>query len=75
MSEITTLVRTHLLEYRCDKCNNGNMMPNGSATTTYPQRYGHVCTSCGNTEQFDHIYPQLKYEKLKIDLSNKIVSN
>ena len=75
MSEKMTLVRTHLVEYRCDKCNNGNMVQNGMATSTYPPRFGHVCQSCQHTEMFDQVYPVIKYEKLKLDDLKTIISN
>lgn len=70
-----TLVRTHLVEYRCDKCNTGNMMPTGQATGTYPQRFQHKCNSCQHVDLFDDCYPLIRYEKLKLNDIKTIVSN
>lgn len=70
-----TLVRTHCVEYVCDKCNKGNMMPTGRATMTHPQRFEHSCQSCQHVEFLQQPYPAIKYEKLIPNDSQVFISN
>jgi len=49
------------VELRCDKC-GGEILPTGTALMSNPPIYPHVCTTCGNTEQVNKIYP---YTELK----------
>lgn len=57
-------VRPVIVEYVCDECHHGKMLPTGSALLCYPVRYPHQCNECGAVKNFEDQYPTLRYVPL-----------
>jgi hypothetical protein len=53
---------TYMVEYLCDDCNRGGMVPTGQAIQSNPPRMMHVCQTCGAKKFFDVMYPVIQYE-------------
>lgn len=56
-----TPVKVIQVNYHCDECPDGSMLPTGITLTSYPPQYPHKCTNCGATKTFNTIYPYLEY--------------
>jgi hypothetical protein len=61
MAEVKKPVQTFYIEYLCDACGIGNMMPTGVSNPVYPPLYVHKCTHCNNVVSFTKTYPTVKY--------------
>jgi hypothetical protein len=59
--EIESQVSVWLVNYRCDKCGNGDMISTGQVVTTPLPKYLHKCESCGHEQGYFENYPQTKY--------------
>jgi len=61
---VTTELQT---VYVCDVCGEGYMLYNGPIGLTggsaAKHKYRHRCTDCGNTVEFDCLYPHSKIER------------
>ena len=53
---------------RCDKCGQGDMeaIESNTLLATYPPRYTHKCTNCGNVETYTKQYPYIEERVLHI---------
>jgi hypothetical protein len=49
------------VNYICDECNKGRMIPTGAAYMCHPARYIHKCYDCGNIQELDYMYPRQIY--------------
>ncbi len=58
-------VETFRVDYECDKCHNGNMVPTGNCLMSYPPQHVHVCDNCGYCENFLVSYPAVRYVAVK----------
>lgn len=65
MSEIKTEVRTYLVEYHCDECENGLLRTTGAVQTSNPPRYEHVCTNCDTRGYMFDMYPHYRQEPIE----------
>ena len=66
MEEIKEL-KTVMVHYKCDKCENGYMkVAKYNFTVLHEQQtITHVCDSCGRIEGYEKSYPHLSYEEVK----------
>lgn len=62
--EEKTQVNTYEVKYKCNKCNEGYMIPSGFVYTTNPPKFQHICDNpnCGNIVTLDKAYPYIEYE-------------
>lgn len=67
MSERTYEVRPLGVEYVCDSCNTGVMIPTGLSQLTSPQRWEHRCAHCGVVQTLFQTYPTIRWERLPAD--------
>jgi predicted RNA-binding Zn-ribbon protein involved in translation (DUF1610 family) len=58
MSEKQTPVQTVVVDYVCDSCGEGHMLPTGITLTSNPPQYPHKCDKCGTQDVFLTRYPQ-----------------
>ncbi len=49
------------VDYICDNCGEGHMLPTGIALLSYPAKYEHKCTKCGSKQYFKETYPAIRY--------------
>lgn len=61
MSETTTPLICVRLEYRCDECGTGKMLPTGYTLTSFPPQYPHVCDVCGASQNLRKCYPMVDF--------------
>ena len=56
-------IKTVRVDYKCEKCNNGYLVPNGTALLTNPTQYPHKCDNveCDNQLVFYRTYPYIDY--------------
>ena len=54
-------INTRMVEYKCDKCGEGKMIPTGIVLLTYPGQYEHKCNNCGFIMNFFAKYPYVEY--------------
>lgn len=60
MQEVRTQVNTYIVRAHCD-C-GGEYTPDGMVYTTYPPRYPHHCSDCGERNVFNYLYPRTVME-------------
>lgn len=46
------------VNYICDSCKTGKMLPTGIALTSMPPLFQHKCDNCGEINSFIHTYPR-----------------
>jgi len=65
MPKIETEVATFKIEYICDHCKKGHMIPTGKVLLSYPPKYEHKCDNidCNTIESFDITYPTILYKR------------
>jgi len=61
MPEKTKQVFPVQVDYVCDKCGQGNMLPAGACLTSYPPQFGHICEHCGHAQYLGSQYPFIRY--------------
>lgn len=49
------------VDYTCDSCGEGRMLPTGIALLSYPAKYEHKCTKCESKQYFQETYPAIRY--------------
>ena len=55
-------VKVVMVDYKCPKCENGYMRPNGRTYPMYPPLHQHQCNCCDYTENFSNKkYPYIDY--------------
>lgn len=59
--EVRKLINSKLVEYQCDECGDGKMLPTGNIFTSYPPLYEHKCNNCGFITNFRVQYPHVEY--------------
>jgi hypothetical protein len=66
MPEQTSLVRVIQINYICDTCEEGEMLPTSRSVLllTNPPLLSHVCNNCGKSKNFKAEYPIIGYEKI-----------
>ena len=64
MSEIDTEVKTTKVDYRCEECDIGYMIPTGVMLTSSPPQYPHECDVCSNKMTSYIKYPYLRYDEI-----------
>lgn len=63
MTQVSKPVQMVVIDEVCDKCGKGMMRPTGSTDTmSDPMVYGHKCTECDHTEQYQVQYPTTGYQ-------------
>ena len=62
--EIEKEVKTFVVDYICDKCSKGKMIPTGICLTTSPSQYPHKCNQCNYIETFRTQYPYHHYKRI-----------
>ena len=55
--EIKQEVKTIQIDYKCDDCINGKLIPNGITRMVFPPLYEHKCDSCDCIKEFNKCYP------------------
>ena len=66
MAETKTEVKTYIVEYACDECNDGKLRPTGPMLAFNPPQYPHKCNLCGAEKTFTNKrYPFEVYEKVE----------
>lgn len=64
MLEKRVEVKTYMVKAICEKC-DGEYVYNGSVLMTYPAKYSHTCSYCGNVQTFDCRYPTVEYVEIE----------
>ena len=59
-------VRTYEVEYYCDECQHGKMIPTGKVFMTHPPKYEHTCDTCDLIKTFKKQYPVLMYDRQNV---------
>lgn len=55
-------VESYAEKYICDKCRDGEMLPNGdNMWLTDPPKIAHKCTKCAETKFLSEKYPIIKF--------------
>ena len=77
MSETKKKIETYLVNYTCDLCNIGTMVPTGVSLMSNPPKYIHACNKCKAEARFMHTYPRHTYEAINEsrtlqELQNKV---
>jgi len=63
MPEIKHEVKTYEVNYQCDECSKGNMIPiNHHNDLVWREFIDHKCDHCGHICNFKKQYPYIKYE-------------
>lgn len=62
MSESKKLVRTYEIDYMCDVCGIGRVLPTGICYTTFPPKFPHECSHCHEKYIFNFTYPSKQTE-------------
>ena len=64
MAEIKTEVKVYKIEYVCDECKDGFLLPTGRELLSYPPQYPHKCSNplCNRQITFRQRYPRTVYE-------------
>ncbi len=72
--EIKKEVKSYRVDYICDKCKVGKMVPSGMCLTSYPAQYPHFCDDrmCGASKNFYETYPVMKYEEVEVKLREPV---
>jgi predicted RNA-binding Zn-ribbon protein involved in translation (DUF1610 family) len=60
--EVKREVKSYLIEFRCPKCNQADMVRKNLILTTHPPKYPHYCPSCSHELVLDKHYPFTQYE-------------
>lgn len=62
-------VRPIKVEYKCDECETGYMMPNGIALMSYPAQYVHRCSNleCPGSITSTKQYPYVDFQEINAD--------
>lgn len=47
-----------IVDYVCDACGNGHMLPSGMMLLSDPPEWPHKCINCGETKTFNTKYPE-----------------
>ena len=62
MPEIKLPVSVFQVEFICDVCGEGKMLPTGIMLPSKPEKYEHVCSYCNQKENFEKVYGQIVIE-------------
>jgi len=54
-----------IVDYICDVCKEGKMIPTGMVLSSYPPQYPHVCNKCGSTTNLKETYPTTRFVKVE----------
>lgn len=66
MCESMKEVKTYYVDYICDECKTGSMVPTGMVYPINPPLFVHKCNSCGHEMEFSNKkYPCIKYEEVR----------
>lgn len=64
MPEKETEVKTYSVDYVCDSCGKGRMIPTGVCYDMYPPLYPHYCSDCDKKGDFGYRYPRTVLKKI-----------
>jgi hypothetical protein len=62
--EVRTEVKQFIVEWVCEECKLGNMVPTGQANLVQPPMFEHVCQKCKAKKFFAKRYPGMVVQKL-----------
>jgi len=64
MAEIKTEVKVYKIDYVCDECKDGFLLPTGVMLPTCPAQYPHKCSNslCNRQITFRNQYPRIVYD-------------
>lgn len=60
-------VVTYQNVFICSECNEGEMFPNGIVKPSFPPKFTHECSRCGNSEDLGRVYPYVEYEREEVE--------
>lgn len=52
-----------IIDYICDACGNGHMLPSGMILLSDPPKYPHECNKCGAAQTFGTKYPETLFRR------------
>lgn len=61
--EEATEVKVYSIKRICP-LDSGEMLPTGMCILVYPKSYKHECNTCSHNDNFQEIYPKIRYEEL-----------
>lgn len=64
MSEIVQEVHVYRIQYICDKCQEGYMIPTNVALLSNPPQYSYKCNMCNWKKTFNTEYPRIEYQDI-----------
>ena len=59
-------VQTIKVQYVCDSCGNGHMVPTGLCLNSFPPKYPHTCNNCDQKQMFSERYPCMRYPCMRV---------
>lgn len=60
MAEQEKPATAYRVEYVCDECRHGHMLPTGEIRVNAPH-WPHMCNNCGYVENYNEQYPTIRY--------------
>lgn len=63
MAEREFEIRQVGVDYICDGCNTGAMLPTGVMLLCAPPKWPHKCNHCGAEATFSVKYPSVRFER------------
>lgn len=52
-----------IVDYVCDECGYGHMLPSGMMLLSNPPKFPHECNKCGATQTFNTKYPETVFRR------------
>lgn len=74
MPEVSTPAQLVVVDYACDHCEEGQMLPDNITLTSFPPQYPHVCNKCGHKAVFKERFPTTRIIKQPLN-TEKEASN
>ena len=62
MAERKSQCRVIYVDYVCDKCNTGLMVPSSMELSTWPPLYPSECNNCSHSAALYRRYPDVRFE-------------
>lgn len=62
MPEIKKEIKSYSVDYVCDQCEIGNLLPTGLCLTSMPPKFPHICNYCNAYYELSKRYPKIIYE-------------
>lgn len=72
MAEVDIPLLPVKVEYMCDECEVGKMVPTNAAFLTNPMQHHHICNKCGHSITLPDRYPKITYRDVFADIKAQL---